>query len=1524
MRRFIPFGLVSLVSCLFPGFAAAQFNDAIFLSQSVPETLLPGQTATVVVRMVNTGSATWVPGAYFLGSQSPENNWTWGSARVELDVPVGPGQQRNFLFTIVAPMEPGLYAFEWRMVEEYVEWFGDYSTQLGIRVVAPSNRSRFLSFSVPPSFLPGETKQVSITMENNGSTTWTPGSHFLGSQNPENNYTWDRNRVSVGSPVAPGQQKTFTFDVTAPFTPNVYGFQWQMLEEGREWFGDKTPNLPTSVVAPVNRARFLSQSIPLAMLTGETATASITFRNDGEKPWTPAEGYFLGSQSPENNRTWGLNRVALEGSVSPGQQKTFTFTITAPPTEGAPDFCWQMLQEGVEWFGDPSTCGSIAVLAPRNDATFVSQTVPSLILPGASAEVTLTMGNTGSSTWEPGAEFFLGSQSPENNWTWGLARVVLDRAVPPGQDITFRFSITAPEISGSYEFQWRMVQETVAWFGEASPNRTVTVGRSNGARFIAQSVPPILLPGDTASVSVTMENTGATEWTSHESYFLGSVNPENNYTWGLNRVELDEPVPPGGTHTFHFTITAPVTIGGYNFQWRMLEENREWFGEPTQNTVIGTGSTDDDAEFVSHSIPTNMVSGYSESVRVTVRNTGVSTWTRDGDSPEDGSRGFKLMVIDGNLLPVGQRFSLPPELSVSPGESFTFEFTVVPPFFEWATTKLQMVHEGVGLFGEALFASVDVQQSDLPPSSIFVSPSSGPPGTLVAVDLAEGNAFHPFSRVAFHFGEPDANDYSRVPVETTWLGDSRLTFEVPPDADCGTHFASVFAPAAPEVRVSKPVRFVVTGPCDEARRSSWDLLSYNVHLLPWPGSSHNDYRAGLIATHPDMRNHDVVVLVESQSDNHRQMITWGLRFEYPYQSRILGSDALIGLPQDGGVIILSKWPIEAQNQLLYGSPCEPNPDCLGRKGVNYVRINKAGKPYHVFGTHLESGHTLEDRYRRWTQLLKMSSFIDSRGISAEDAVLMAGDFNVDKNEADGEYESMLSILSASQPQNGGIRSWTNAKGEWLDYVLYSNAHLPPASSTTWVLTPRDAGGGDLSDHYAVLGTFQFSGSAAQVALAGCSSAPSGTPIAGGPIGDVGSPWPTFSWEAAEGASSYTVDVFRESDGAHLLHRTRLAGTSFVPDSPLPAGEELQWQVRGENLCGTGPASSPTRFAVTRKDDSPPTTAPTPNWPGDLIGNPRPSFSWGPVEGAASYELVVLRRDDESLVVQQEVSGTSFQPEAALPVDVELVWTVRGVNPAGAGPYSASAAFEIRVPAVNQPPAVTLSHSASCSTGCTVTFTASAEDPELDPLSFSWTGCGSGNEDHVTCSAAQSGEIEVSVVVNDGKGGEATSSATVSIYASGWEPGSWGSCTGAGEWTCTSAGADGCSRPGTETRSVTESTWSLDPGASPPESTRSCSETTQGYAAAYTTGAWSGCTASCGGGWQTRTVSPSAWKATSPATPAPPASQACNTQACGLTCYDYPTTYPSLPLCLAAGWPVCERRFRDDGLGGTLVCFKGFY
>src|SRR3989338_1549010 len=110
-------------------------------------------------------------------------------------------------------------------------------------------------------------------------------------------------------------------------------------------------------------AQFISQSVRSTMTPGQSVQVSVTMKNVGTIAWTKDTKIKLGSQNPQDNRIWGIGRVelAVGETIAPQAQKTFTFTVKAPNTSGTYDFQWKMLQEGVTWFGGPSTNISVVV-----------------------------------------------------------------------------------------------------------------------------------------------------------------------------------------------------------------------------------------------------------------------------------------------------------------------------------------------------------------------------------------------------------------------------------------------------------------------------------------------------------------------------------------------------------------------------------------------------------------------------------------------------------------------------------------------------------------------------------------------------------------------------------------------------------------------------------------------------------------------------------------------------------------------------------------------------------------------------------------------------------------------------------------------------------------------------------------------------------------------------------------------------------------------------------------------------------
>lgn len=301
MSRF-PF-LSAILLCTVSALPAYGANNAVYVSQNVPATMTAGEVRSVTVTMRNSGTTTWTAaGNYRLGSQNPENNVTWGLNRAAPATgdAIAPNQQKTFSFTITAPSVAGTYNFQWRMLVENVEWFGAFTPNVAIQVTAPvANAAQFVSQSVPASLSTGEARQVSVTMKNTGTATWTAAAGYkLGSQNPENNAIWRFGRVDLApsDAIAPGQQKTFTFGITAPATAGTYNFQWRMLRENVQWFGDFTPNVAIQVAQVVTLCSGVQVPLDGTTDAAPKIQQCINARPSGGTLELPAGTYTIASQ----------------------------------------------------------------------------------------------------------------------------------------------------------------------------------------------------------------------------------------------------------------------------------------------------------------------------------------------------------------------------------------------------------------------------------------------------------------------------------------------------------------------------------------------------------------------------------------------------------------------------------------------------------------------------------------------------------------------------------------------------------------------------------------------------------------------------------------------------------------------------------------------------------------------------------------------------------------------------------------------------------------------------------------------------------------------------------------------------------------------------------------------------------------------------------------------------------------------------------------------------------------------------
>jgi hypothetical protein len=191
---------------------------------------------------------------------------------------------------------------------------------------------------------------------------------------------------------------------------------------------------------------------------------------------------------------------------------------------------------------------------------------------------------------------------------------------------------------------------------------------------------------------------------------------------------------------------------------------------------------------------------------------------------------------------------------------------------------------------------------------------------------------------------------------------------------------------------------------------------------------------------------------------------------------------------NGGVVIMSRWPIDRQTVLAFN--CSILPDSSYLKGVTYARIikvqNGRAKHFHTFATDFQS--TSSNSRSELTRIIRtrdcqanaMSAFISSLEIRSNEPVIMLGTFGVDfLNNIQlfsSEINTVLKILEVEMPLLGGpmfstydssrhelagrsgvaelfgcgpecdmMRNCSCVPPMWLDYIFFHQNHQHPVN-----------------------------------------------------------------------------------------------------------------------------------------------------------------------------------------------------------------------------------------------------------------------------------------------------------------------------------------------------------------------------------------------------------------------------------------------------------------------------------------------
>ena len=164
---------------------------------------------------------------------------------------------------------------------------------------------------------------------------------------------------------------------------------------------------------------------------------------------------------------------------------------------------------------------------------------------------------------------------------------------------------------------------------------------------------------------------------------------------------------------------------------------------------------------------------------------------------------------------------------------------------------------------------------------------------------------------------------------------------------------------------------------------------------------------------------------------------------------------------DGGVMIVSKYPIEEAKQIFHAQCSDW--DCAAKKGVVYAKINKDGQIYHLFGLHSDTGDDVQPfQYKRLGAMIE-----EIVGKNTQVPVLISGDFNFSGNSDPRTgyfsgvwpelkiYPKLANALDSDQGRYttdsgqrliGNSAYSTGQTGCTVDGVLYSTKHLKPKKS----------------------------------------------------------------------------------------------------------------------------------------------------------------------------------------------------------------------------------------------------------------------------------------------------------------------------------------------------------------------------------------------------------------------------------------------------------------------------------------------
>lgn len=474
----------------------------------------------------------------------------------------------------------------------------------GVALAMPAETFIATYVATPPASVPASgTFVVAVMLNNNGTDTWkstAPGLvnlsyHWYDASGAT--VIWDGARTPLGGDVAPTQSRMVQLTVTAPSAPGAYLLRIALVQEGVGWVA---PSNPYSITAqPPYVARVGAVTLPSFIASG-TYQVSVPVTNSGAAQWQAlaAPGVIAVSLSYHwhdavtgNTIVWDGKRTPLAANVDPGATATVSATVLAPPSPCACALTFDLVREGVGWFGSlgSATTRLLTTVAPITySAGFTSAALASAYF-GETKTIQMTVTNTGNQPWTAS-----GSNPVDLSYhlldekgspvIWDGPRIPLGGDVAVGASKQFTIGYTAPTTAGTYTLVVDLVREGIAWFqslGSQPFRQNFAVSSGLIAGYGATTTPQQATIGATLQLTTVVSNYGARTWTpgvfalSYHIYDSGGT----PVIWDGARGRLPSSVPPLTSVTVPISVALPSGTGGYRIEWDMVQEGVTWFSQ---------------------------------------------------------------------------------------------------------------------------------------------------------------------------------------------------------------------------------------------------------------------------------------------------------------------------------------------------------------------------------------------------------------------------------------------------------------------------------------------------------------------------------------------------------------------------------------------------------------------------------------------------------------------------------------------------------------------------------------------------------------------------------------------------------------------------------------------------------------------------------------------------------------------------------------------------------------------------------